>query len=371
MAHKMAGGRVALSASLALLVSIACSDHATAGDDRGRPGHHGEGDTLAGAVLVVGNMNFVAGDGILRYDVAGNFIDNLIPIGTSALTGTCCMTFGPDEHLYVSDPFGARVLRFNGVTGEFIDEFVPPGSGGLVLPLWLLFHHGYLYVGDVGTGSVRRYDAFSGSPVDEFVKGAAQGMGMPSGNFNPQGFRFGPDGNLYVASEGTDRVLRYSGRTGDFIDEFVPANGDAHNPCGLVFGRDGYLYAGFSGTNEVRRFDVSKPPDQALVDTFVAPNSGGLTTPVGLTFGPDGNLYAASAGTGEILRYDGVSGAFLGAFVAAGTGDITGPRLIEFKAKTLVCHRSPGHHAMRKTLSIDYISAFDHLAHGDTVGACR
>ena len=103
----------------------------------------------------------------------------------------------------------------------------------------------------------------------------------------------------------------------------------------------------------------------------MAPNSGGLTTPVGLTFGPDGDLYAASAGTGEILRYDGESGAFLGAFVAAGAGDITGPRLIEFKTKTLVCHRSPGHDKERKTLWIDYASAFDHVAHGDTVGACR
>ena len=117
--------------------------HATAGDDRGRSGHHDESDTLAGAVLFVGNLNFGAGDGILPQIGTGSFIDNLIPIGTSALTGTCCMTFGPDEHLYVSDPGGARVLRFNGVTGEFIDEFVPPGSGGLVLPLWLLFHHGH------------------------------------------------------------------------------------------------------------------------------------------------------------------------------------------------------------------------------------
>ena len=192
MAHRMAGRRIALSVFLMLLVAITCGDHAIAADGGGRVGPHGKGDALAGAVLFVGNMNFGAGDGILRYDRAGSFIDNLIPVGASGLTGTCCMTFGPDEQLYVSDPFGARVLRFNGVTGEFIDEFVPPGSGGLVLPLWLLFHHGHLYVGDVGTGSVRRYDAFRGRPVNEFVKGAAQGMGMPFANFESAGFPVRP-----------------------------------------------------------------------------------------------------------------------------------------------------------------------------------
>jgi len=34
---------------------------------------------------------------------------------------------------------------------------------------------------------------------------------------------FGPDGNLYVASELTHEVKRYDGATGAFIDNFVTA----------------------------------------------------------------------------------------------------------------------------------------------------
>ena len=46
------------------------------------------------------------------------------------------MVFGPDENLYVSNLFGAAltdrgVFRYNGVTGEFMDVFVPGNSGGL------------------------------------------------------------------------------------------------------------------------------------------------------------------------------------------------------------------------------------------------
>jgi PEP-CTERM motif len=36
-----------------------------------------------------------------------------------------------------------------------------------------------------------------------------------------EGIAFGPDGNLYVASEATDEIFRFDGVTGAFIDIFV------------------------------------------------------------------------------------------------------------------------------------------------------
>ena len=53
--------------------------------------------------------------------------------------------------------------------------------------------------------------------------------------------------------------------------------------------------------------------------------NGGLDLSSGLAFGPDGNLYVGSLNTDEVLRYDGTSGAFLGAFVASGSGGLNGP----------------------------------------------
>src|SRR5262249_32451598 len=58
---------------------------------------------------------------------------------------------------------------------------------------------------------------------------------------------FGPDGNcdglqdLYVASEGSGKVLRYDGLTGAFIDAFA-TTGFAQGPMWLEFGTDGLLY---------------------------------------------------------------------------------------------------------------------------------
>ena len=47
--------------------------------------------------------------------------------------------FGPDGNLYISSRDDNRVVRYDGETGEFIDEFVPSGSNGLSTAGWLAF----------------------------------------------------------------------------------------------------------------------------------------------------------------------------------------------------------------------------------------
>jgi WD40 repeat protein len=316
------------------------------------------------AALLVGNVvPFGPTDGVLRYDGRGTFIDNMVPIGVAGVTIPCCMTFGPDENLYVSSPLESRVQRFNGVTGTFIDTFVPAGSGGLVIPLILLFHEGYLYVGDTGAGAIRRYDAKTGAYVDNFIPDNSQGMGTFG---DLQHFAFGPDKDLYVASQLSNRVLHYEGRTGAFVGEFVSSNAGLNGPSGLIFGPDELLYVGNFGSGEVRRYDVRT----GTFEVFI-PAGGTLKPfgPVGLVFGPDGNFYVASTSS-EVLRYD-KTGQFLEAFVASGVGGITGPRVITWKAKTTVCHQPPGNPAHSRTLTIGYLSTRDHLRHGDTLGPCQ
>ena len=68
------------------------------------------------------------------------------------------LLFGRDENLYVAGGFNA-VLRYNGQTGAFIDEFVVSGSGGLSDPEALVFGPDEnLYVSSRNTDSVFRYD---------------------------------------------------------------------------------------------------------------------------------------------------------------------------------------------------------------------
>ena len=59
----------------------------------------------------------------------------------------------------------------------------------------------------------------------------------------------------------------------------------------------------------------------AYLGDFIAAGSGGLTDPDGLTFGPDGHFYVSSGTntSGQILRYHGKTGAFIDVF-AQGNG---------------------------------------------------
>ena len=100
-------------------------------------------------------------------------------------------------------------------------------------------------------------------------------------------------------------------------------------PNGITAGFDGNtdgtldLYVVSNSGNKVLRFSGV---DGSFIDTFVAPASGGLDFPVGLIFGPDNHLYVASHANAAIMRYDGLTGAPLpGPNGAANTAEFVPP----------------------------------------------
>jgi len=118
------------------------------------------------------------------------------------------------------------------------------------------------------SGAVRRFDN-NGVFLGNFTSGGPNLDG-------PAAVHFGPDGNLYVLTS-SNRVFRYNGSTGVFIDEFIPL-GILDDATDMIFGPDGDLY--------------------------IANNEG--NNPIG-----EG---------GEVLRFDGATGAIIGTFILNGAG---------------------------------------------------
>ena len=184
-------------------------------------------------------LNFGSAN-MTRYDgQTGEFIDTFIPSRSGGLINPENFVFGPDGHIYMTDAQTSFVHRYNGTTGEFIDHFVSDDpstpdvdeDGGLQWGQELIFRDdGFLYVANVDSHNVLRFNGETGEFVDQFVTSRSGGLSTP------HDMGFGPEGNLFVASQDTHEILRYDGQTGDFIDTFVVArSGGLLQPWSLLF----------------------------------------------------------------------------------------------------------------------------------------
>lgn len=144
---------------------------------------------------------------------------------------------------------------------------------------------------------VLRYDGKTGAFLGDFVAPNAGGLGFPTG------LAYGPDGSLYVGSVTADSILRYNGQTGAFLGAFASLPAFAF-PTGMAFGPDGNLYV--ANENQILRYNGKTG---ASLGPFVASGTGGF--PEQIAFSPEGNLYVATQFGGTIQEYDGKTGALL------------------------------------------------------------
>ncbi len=258
--------------------------------------------------------------------VSSRFSDNVLRFdsGTGAFVGVFAegngmenpngIAYGPDGNLYVGLGDVGRVMRVDGQSGAYIDDFIDPGAGGLVGSRAITFGPGGdLYVASGATDQILRYDGLSG----DFVGVAAEGFD------GPVGLTFGPDGNLFVGAALSNEILEFDA---DGTLQQTYNEPGFRNATGVLIGDDGLLYAAMSVTNAVLRFDRSTGD---LHDVFVAPG-GELSIPIGMTFLPDGDLLVGSFADDGVIRYDGQTGEELGFFIEPGLGGLNGTHNFAF-----------------------------------------
>jgi len=227
------------------------------------------------------------------------------------LMGPEALTFGPDGNLYVADRYANAIISFDGKTGAFLKNFVPPNSGGIAGPRDLAFGpDGNLYVSSNDNNEVLVYNGSTGAFLKVFAVGP---------NLGPRGITF-RNGDLFLASETLNEVLYYSLSSGAMIGVFAkdPA---ISAPREIIFGPDGNLYmsmvASDATTNAVLQFSGTTG---VLIKVFANAN---MNYPRGLAFGPDGNLYVANADDNNVVRYNGTTGAYIDVFSNGGDQNFT------------------------------------------------
>jgi DNA-binding beta-propeller fold protein YncE len=224
--------------------------------------------------------------GVDRYNgTTGALIDHFVADGQTAGSRDPVFHAG---YLYVGSAFKNEVLRFDATTGAFVDVFI---NGGAVSPEALTFGpDGNLYVADSAGGSVVRYDGTTGQSLGTFIAAGSGGMN------GPRSVTFDPTGSyLDVTSSGSNQVLQYNAQTGAFVG--VAASAGLSDPIDAKFGPDGLLYVLSNGNNRILRYAANG----AYVDDYVPAGSGGMVQARHMAFGPDGDLYVAALN--QILRF--------------------------------------------------------------------
>ena len=216
---------------------------------------------------------------------------------------------GPDGLVYVAGADIGRVVRFDPVDGSMVDVLVEVDAG-LVNPRALAFDgDGNLLVASSGTDEVVAFDAESGKRLGVV---AAEGLD------NPGGMIVGEGELLYVTSQNTDSIIGYAYDTDD-EDELevaieIPTD-PGSGPVDLIAHPDGGFIVAMAGLG---RIDTVTMPAEESGGDDAEPNveplivDAGLVTPTAVSIGTDGALWVADHWSGTVRRFDPETGEDLG-----------------------------------------------------------
>ena len=179
--------------------------------------------------------------------------------------------------MYVGSEYTDEVLRFDAETGAFDRAFVTAGSGGSAGPTgWrlvrtqtvMVFQNSMSQDGTVTTSFVTTVS--TGLPLGSYVTTGSGGLSWP------EGLTFDASGStLYVSSPGSNQILKYNAQTGAYFG--VAASTGLQGPLDVEFGPDGLMYVANAGNDRIMCFNTNGN----YVDDYVPAGAVGWTILIG------------------------------------------------------------------------------------------
>jgi DNA-binding beta-propeller fold protein YncE len=226
------------------------------------------------------------------------------PPADPGFNGAWSVAYGPSGELYATDWFNHRVEKFN-PDGTFAFSFGSYGSnkGQLEYPRGIAVSPDGTYVAVAQENNNIEFFNSNGTYLTEFA---------PAGGLHrPRQVVIAPDGTVWVADYGHNRVLHLSGINtpadgppGTIILSITDGSGGAalSDPQGVVLDDAGHVFVSDSANNEVDEYDT----DGTFIAQITTPGTGSTQTtfPAELAvIGPAGGqvLLIADSGNNRVL----------------------------------------------------------------------
>jgi len=197
--------------------------------------------------------------------------------------------------VYVADTNNDRIQQFD-TSGNLVGSY-----GGVRAPHGLAFDGSILYIADTGNHRILAWGDFYDGFDPPYIPNGGYGSG-PDQYDGPTAVALGPNGVIYIADTGNNRVLAvgtgYFGSAGSGDGQFLA-------PTGLAVDGGGNVYVADQGNGRVQVFT----PAGAFIDAFGAPGPGAgqLASPSGLAYDAGrSRVIVADSGNGRLQALEGV-----------------------------------------------------------------
>lgn len=200
---------------------------------------------------------------------------------------------GSDKEVMATTTSGSLAV----VTGTFTEFSLPQGSSPQLMAAG---PDGTIYYAQGGKNKISQ---ISNPSVDDGTLTVKE-FSIPTANSFPVGIVVAPNGIVWFAQQNAHQIGRLDPATGKITEFKTPTPNSG--PVGITVGADNHIWFTEAFANKIGRFNPNKPEE---IEEFTIPTP--VSAPLSITNGPDGGLWFVGVRSHKLGRIDPVTHAIV------------------------------------------------------------